>query len=192
MRKLLTGYAIYFNLRHKRSGHLFQNRYKSFVCEEDAYQLELLRYIHLNPLRAGLVEDLTALDSYSWSGHSVIMGKSVLEGQDADNILSLFSKNKIVARRQYRQFIADGIPLGKREEFGSGRKMTKKLLEEWGEEPYDQRVLGSGEFIEELRAPVPEPVQILRLRRRCISVGTVAIHPLESSSSGTGGGSHSP
>lgn len=79
------------------------------------------------------------------------MGKSVLEGQDADNILSLFSKNKIVARRQYRQFIADGIPLGKREEFGSGRKMTKKLLEEWGEEPYDQRALGSGEFIEELR-----------------------------------------
>jgi hypothetical protein len=151
MRKLLTGYAIYFNLRHKRTGHLFQNRYKSFVCEEDAYQLELLRYIHLNPLRAGLVEDLTALDSYSWSGHSVIMGKSVLEGQDADNILSLFSKNKIVARRQYRQFIADGIPLGKREEFGSGRKMTKKLLEEWGEKPYDQRVLGSGEFIEELR-----------------------------------------
>src|SRR6266496_981480 len=71
MRRLLTGYAIYFNLRHKRSGHLFQNRYKSFVCEEDAYQLELVRYIHLNPLRAGLVEDLSALDSYTWSGHSV-------------------------------------------------------------------------------------------------------------------------
>jgi len=79
------------------------------------------------------------------------MGKSVLEGQDADIILSLYSKNKRVARRQYWQFIVDGIPLGKREEFGSGRKMTKKLLEEWGEESYDQRVLGSGEFIEELR-----------------------------------------
>lgn len=151
MRRLLTSYAIYFNLRHKRSGYLFQNRYKSFVCEEDAYQLELVRYIHLNPLRAGLVEDLTALDSYAWSGHSVIMGKNVMEGQDADMILSLFSKNKSVARRQYRQFIVDGIPLGKREEFGSGRKMTKKLLEERGEGPYDQRVLGSGEFIEELR-----------------------------------------
>jgi putative transposase len=151
MRRLLTGYAIYFNLRHKRSGHLFQNRYKSFVCEEDAYQLELLRYIHLNPLRAGLVEDLKALDSYPWSGHSVVMGKSLLEGQSADMVLSLFSGNASVARRQYRQFVADGIPLGKREEFGSGRKLTKKLLAEPGEEPYDQRVLGSGEFIEELR-----------------------------------------
>jgi len=66
-------------------------------------------------------------------------------------ILCLYSKNKSMARRQYQQFIADGIPLGKHEEFGSGRKMTKKLLEEWGEEPYDQRVLGSGEFVEELR-----------------------------------------
>jgi len=57
MRRLLTGYAIGFNRRHKRWGHLFQNRYKSIVCEEDAYFKELVRYIHLNPLRAGLVRD---------------------------------------------------------------------------------------------------------------------------------------
>ena len=58
MRRLMTGYAVTFNKRHKRSGHLFQNRYKSTVCEEDAYLLELIRYIHLNPLRASLVNDL--------------------------------------------------------------------------------------------------------------------------------------
>jgi len=58
MRRLMTGYAITFNKRHKRSGHLFQNRYKSIVCEEDPYLLELIRYIHLNPLRADLVKDL--------------------------------------------------------------------------------------------------------------------------------------
>jgi len=52
MRRLLTGYAIEYNRRHKRHGHLFQNRYKSIVCDEDAYFLELVRYIHLNPLRA--------------------------------------------------------------------------------------------------------------------------------------------
>lgn len=89
-----------------------------------------------------------------------------MEGQDADLVLSLFAKNKSEARRQYRQFVVDGIPLGKREEFGSGRKMTKKLLEERGEEPYDQRVLGSGEFIEELgvlralEAEFARPVEI--------------------------------
>jgi putative transposase len=74
MRKLMTGYAVTFNKRHKRSGHLFQNRYKSVVCEEDPYLLELIRYIHLNPLRAGLVKDLKELDKYPWAGHSAILG----------------------------------------------------------------------------------------------------------------------
>lgn len=75
MRRLMTGYAVTFNLRHRRSGHLFQNRYKSVVCEEDTYLLELTRYIHLNPLRARLVEALKSLDKYPWAGHSVLMGK---------------------------------------------------------------------------------------------------------------------
>ena len=75
MRRLMTGYAVTFNRRHKRSGHLFQNRYKSIVCEEDPYLLELIRYIHLNPLRAGLVKDLRELDKYRWAGHGAILGK---------------------------------------------------------------------------------------------------------------------
>ena len=75
MRRLMTGYAVTFNKRHKRAGHLFQNRYKSVVCEEDAYLLELIRYIHLNPLRAGLVKDLKELDKYPWTGHSAILGR---------------------------------------------------------------------------------------------------------------------
>ena len=54
MRKLLTGYAVTFNRRHHRHGHLFQNRYKSILCDEDAYLHELVRYIHLNPLGPGL------------------------------------------------------------------------------------------------------------------------------------------
>jgi len=55
MRRLLTGYAVSFNRRHRRHGQLFQNRYKSILCQEDPYLIELVRYIHLNPLRAGLV-----------------------------------------------------------------------------------------------------------------------------------------
>jgi REP element-mobilizing transposase RayT len=57
MRRLLTGYAAWFNRRHRRVGHLFQNRYKSIVCEEDSHLLELVRYIHLNPVRAFVVHD---------------------------------------------------------------------------------------------------------------------------------------
>ncbi len=75
MRKLLTGYAINYNRRHHCYGHLFQNRYKSIVCEEDAYFKELVRYIHLNPHRAGLVESLQKLDCFHWCGHSVIVGR---------------------------------------------------------------------------------------------------------------------
>ena len=71
MRRLLTGYAVSFNRRHRRHGQLFQNRYKSILCQEDAYFRELVRYIHLNPLRARLVKDLKALDKYPFSGHSV-------------------------------------------------------------------------------------------------------------------------
>jgi len=74
MCRLMTGYAVTFNKRHKRSGYLFQNRYKSVVCEEDPYRLELIRYIHLNPLRAKLVQDLKELDKYPWTGHSAILG----------------------------------------------------------------------------------------------------------------------
>jgi len=75
MRRLMTGYAVTFNGRHRRRGHLFQNRYKSVICEEDPYLLELIRYIHLNPLRAKLVKDFKELDKYPWTGHSAILGR---------------------------------------------------------------------------------------------------------------------
>jgi len=166
MRRLLTGYAIYFNLRHKRSGHLFQNRYKSIVCEEEAYLLELVRYIHLNSLRVGLVNDLAALDRYPWSGHAVIVGKTTLEGQAVDEVLSLFTKGKREARKRYRLFVADGVALGKRDDLGGGRRVSREMLGERGEEPYDERILGSGEFVEELRhrreleSKFPRPMEI--------------------------------
>jgi REP element-mobilizing transposase RayT len=76
MRRLLTGYALWFNRRHRRSGHLFQNRYKSILCEEDPYLLELVRYIHLNPLRASVVKSLEELDHHRWSGHGVLLRKN--------------------------------------------------------------------------------------------------------------------
>ena len=74
MRRLLTGYAVTFNRKHNRVGHLFQNRYKSIVCEEETYLPELIRYIHLNSHRAGLVKTINELDKYPRSGHAVLMG----------------------------------------------------------------------------------------------------------------------
>jgi len=91
MRRLLSGYAIYFNRRYRRHGQLFQNRYKSILCQEDLYLLELVCYIHLNPLRAGIVLDLVSLDTYAHCGHAVLMGKQEIVWQDCEQILRLFA-----------------------------------------------------------------------------------------------------
>ncbi len=75
MSKLLSGYATYYNHRKKRSGYVFQNRFKSILCDADNYLLEFIRYIHLNPLKANMVNTLAQLDCYRWTGHADIMGK---------------------------------------------------------------------------------------------------------------------
>jgi len=79
MRRLLTGYAVTFNRKYKRHGQLFQNRYKSIVCQEDTYLRELVRYIHLNPLRARLVSDISELNHYPYCGHSALLGNCARE-----------------------------------------------------------------------------------------------------------------
>ncbi len=148
MRRLLTGYAVTFNLRHKRTGHLFQNRYKSIVCEEEAYLLELVRYIHLNPLRAGLTDDLDALDGYPWCGHSVLMQRNELAGQETAEILSRFGKTKDAAINSYRLFINDGVAMGRRNNLvGIG---LLQAGEPFDGELRDSRILGSGDFTSQI------------------------------------------
>ncbi len=154
MRRLLTGYAINFNTRHKRSGHVFQNRYKSIVCEEETYLLELVRYIHLNPLRARLVSDLVALSEFPWCGHSVLMGNQELPGQDIEEILTLFGTNLGQSRQSYSDFIRDGALQGRRDDLivgGPQRSMKKQVERQDDLEISDSRVLGSGVFVERLR-----------------------------------------
>ena len=73
MHHVMTGYAVNYNLRHRRCGHLFQNRYKSIICGQEEYFLQAAPYIHLNPLRAELVKDLQDLGNYPWSGHRALV-----------------------------------------------------------------------------------------------------------------------
>ncbi len=120
MRKLLTGYVINFNRRYKRHGHLFQNRYKSIVCEDDPYLLELTRYIHLNPIRAGVVQNMVALAKYPWAGHSVLMGEVERGWQDSYTILAYFGRRKKRARLGYEGFVREGISLGTRPDLVGG------------------------------------------------------------------------
>jgi len=86
---------------------LFQNRYKSIICEEDPYLLELVRYIHLNPLRAKLEKTMGELEYYPWSGHVAIMGSQKMEGQAIEAVLSLFGKKASTTRGKYQVFVEE-------------------------------------------------------------------------------------
>lgn len=126
MRRLLTGYAVSFNRRHKRSGHLFQNRYKSIVCKEEPYLLELVRYIHLDPLRAGMVKPLDELDHYRWSGHSVLLGNRSFPARKTDSVLEGFGNNPAMARRNYRRSCRAGGRCGPRPRWSAGRSYSPR------------------------------------------------------------------
>jgi REP element-mobilizing transposase RayT len=155
MRRLLTGYALTYNLRHGRYGHLFQNRYKSIICDEDAYLLELVRYIHLNPIRAGVIKSMAELDRYRYCGHSVLMGRVAHEWQDRDYILRQFGKKEGEAKKRYREFVEAGIKEGRRPELVGGGLVRSQggwsqvltLRRKGKREMYDERILGSGVFV---------------------------------------------
>ncbi|MCP4627118.1 MAG: transposase [bacterium] len=156
MRRLLTGYAQQHNRRHKRQGHLFQNRYKSFLCEEDLYLHELVRYIHLNPIRAGMIRDMKALNSYPQSGHSVLMGKITHGWQDIDSVLELFGKTLRQARNSYLAFVTKGAAQGRRPDLVGGGLLRShggwaalKAMRTAGIWVMgDERILGSSDFVE--------------------------------------------
>lgn len=158
MRRLLTGYAISYNRRHRRWGHLFQNRYKSIICDEDAYFTELVRYIHLNPLRAKLAKSLAQLDRYRWCGHGVLMGKIQNEWQDRDYVLRWFSQKQGDAKKAYDSYVAKGIDQGRRPELVGGGLIrslggwsaVKAMRRSEDRELSDDRILGSGEFVERI------------------------------------------
>ncbi|MFZ5995802.1 MAG: transposase [Thermodesulfobacteriota bacterium] len=158
MRRLLTGYAISYNRRHQRTGHLFQNRYKSIICEEGPYLLALVCYIHLNPLRASIVKSIEELDRYPWSGHSVLVGKIKNNWQERDYVLRQFSEYKGKAVRTYRKFMEEGKDQGKRSELIGGGLIRSlggwsQVLSLRGKKDsltHDARILGGEDFVTEI------------------------------------------
>jgi REP element-mobilizing transposase RayT len=168
MRRLLTGYAIYFNKRHRRHGQLFQNRYKSIICQEDMYFRELIRYIHLNPLRAKIVSDIKELNKYPYSGHSVLMGRIKHEWQDTKYVLSYFGKKVSESRKAYLSYVKKGIDQGRRPELTGGGlvrslggwTMIKKLrLKSQDRIKGDERILGDSKFVTALLSDAKEKLE---------------------------------
>jgi putative transposase len=159
MRRLLTGYVVTFNKRYHRHGQLFQNRYKSIICQEDTYLKELVRYIHLNPIRAKVVSSISELNNYRYCGHGVLLGKRKSACQDSKYVLSYFGKTVKKARDDYLSFIEAGMAQGRRPELTGGGLVRSlggweavKEIKAKGQDRIkgDQRILGESDFVQEI------------------------------------------
>ena len=118
MQNLSFRYTRWINWRQKRTGHLFQGRYKAVLVDGDSYLLELVRYIHLNPVRAGVVKDP---EEYPWSSHRAYLGKETLPCLTIDMLLEHFGRSLATARDGYRKFVLDSLGEEHRPEFyGTG------------------------------------------------------------------------
>ncbi len=162
LQNLAFRYTRWINWRRKRSGHLFQGRYKAFVVEAEPYLVELTAYIHLNPVRAGIVKDAGA---YRWSSHRAYSGKELLPWLETDFILGQFSKNLVKARKAFSEFVEGKSGEGHREEF-HGKTST------------DSRFIGDDGFVddvlrqeESLPCRKPDLTSILATVKRMYGLG---------------------
>lgn len=130
MQGLQQSYTAYFNRRYRLVGHCFQGRYKAILCDRDAYLLTLVRYLHLNPLRAGLVQ---RLGRWRYSSHGAYLESSHPGWVSVEPVLSQFGRSRAQARTAYQRFMAEGVDEGHRDDLY---------------EAIEQRYLGDEAFIE--------------------------------------------
>ena len=201
MRKLLTWYAQYFNRKHRRKGHLFENRYKSILCDEDTYLLALVRYIHLNPVRAAIIKTMAELDKYSWSGHRAIIEKVHYPWMNTATVLAQFGATKRKAMKAYRQFMLEGMDQGHDPQYSGGGLVRSlggwsnvlSMRRKGRKEETDERILGSGDFVHQVIKEVEDKsLRQMKLKRSGYTIikiieqeckkGQVSLKELESGS----------
>lgn len=158
MQYLITNYVLYFNKKHERCGHLFQSRFRSVLVDAESYAKELSRYIHLNPVRSGIVE---RPELYAWSSYGYYLGKADPERWlETAAVLRLFGGQRSEAIKAYSKFIDDGI----------GKDIVAPI-----KESVKHGILGNQEFIEkikteqlgdDLKKPDRERPQLNELRKK--------------------------
>lgn len=146
MQNLCFRYTRWVNWRQKRIGHLFQGRYKAILVDADSYLLELVSYLHLNPVRANQV-DLP--EDYPWSSHNAYLGKETISWLQAEPVLSLFSQNLVQARHQFSEFVSE-------------RRLDGHQCAFYGKGAADRRIMGEDNFVEKVleqteNMPVQKP-----------------------------------
>lgn len=148
MQNILFRYTRYWNARHRKIGHLFQGRYKAILCEKESYLLELIRYLHLNPVRARLIRQLA---EYVWSSHGAYLKGDGKGWIAVEEVLPRWGRGRRQAVSAYRRFVQDGLKEGHREDLY---------------QVVDQRYLGDDAFVERVERRVldREPPQVVELR----------------------------
>jgi len=137
MQNLSFRHTIWINARQKRSGHLFQGRFKALLVDADSYLLELVRYTHLNPVRAGMVAEPNV---YPWSSHAAYLDKEALPWLETQDVLAQFSIQLDEARVRYSEFLNQAIDEGYREEFHCGASDARVV----GDDDFVQRIVEEG------------------------------------------------
>jgi putative transposase len=157
--KILQGinqsYTAWFNKRYKTVGHLFQGRYKAILCDRDSYLLSLVKYIHLNPVRARLIK---TPEEYAWSSHLAYITPVRQSIVDEEQMLRMFSQDKGRARRLYQAYISDGIAVKKEDIYGT----------------IDKRILGDERFAESVMEKCDASIEPGKKERECTLAAMVA------------------
>jgi putative transposase len=169
---------------------LFQNRYKSVLCEEEAYLLALVRYIHLNPIRANIILTLEELDRYPYSGHRAVIGKASYDWMGVPDVLAEFGTGKRNAKAAYRQFVREGLGQKHDPTFSggglsrshSGWSQVLSRRRKKQEEAYDERILGSGDFVHSVLKDAEEKqLRQVKLRRTGLTIDRIVKQEVDKS-----------
>ena len=147
-------YIMYFNKRYALVGHLFQGRYKAILCDKEEYLLALIKYLHFNPVRAGIVKEP---EDYKWSSHRDYARGNQTSMVAADQVLKMFSEDKVKARKIYREYVNDGITLRPEDIYNT----------------VDQRILGNEQFVEKVVEKSREEI-VPRKKKHEYSLGEIA------------------
>jgi putative transposase len=142
MKPLNSDYAHYYNQKYSRRGPLFSDRFKSIATQDQGYLEQLIRYIHLNPLRAGVCKTMSHLDRYPWSGHRAIMENGPNGFQEIGQVLQRFGSSPLEARKKYREFIEAGITA--KDDFVPSVRASNASKQ--GKDKRDYWVIGDADF----------------------------------------------
>lgn len=167
MQSLVGRYTRWVNWRKSRVGHLFQGRYKAVLVDADAYLAELVRYIHLNPVRAQMAGDP---GEYPWSSHRAYCGKESIEWLTTEFVLGCMGQSASDARRKFCEFVVEGIADGHRPEFHSGIEADGRLL---GDDNFAGKVLDEAERSSRRMVPVDKFLEVV-----CAHYGMASLQEL--------------